>query len=97
MEMEKRALSEEKSFNLNEIIENEIQNDSEKCCSCLPKKGRKKLLALTTVIFCTLVISVVIIILHFNSGKSLPRLTIGHVICTLRSDFGGTFPPTVLR
>ena len=69
MEMEKRALSGEESINLNEIIENEIQNDSEKCCSCLPKQGRKKLIGLTTVIFCTLVISVVIIILHFNSGK----------------------------
>ena len=69
MEMEKRALSEEKSFDLNEIIENEIQNDSEKFCSCLPKKGRKKLVGLITVIFCILLISVVIIILHFNSGK----------------------------
>ena len=76
MEMEKRALSEEKSINLNEMIENEmieneIQNDTEKCCSCSP---RKKLIGLTTVIFCTLVISVVIIILHFysqNNGKYL--------------------------
>ena len=71
--MEKRVLSKEKSIDLNEIIENEIQNDSEKCCSCLPKPPpltpRKKLMGLTTVIFCTLVMSVVIIILHFNSGK----------------------------
>ena len=75
MEMEKRALSEEKSINLNEMIENEmmeneIQNDSEKCCSCLPKKGRKKLIGLTTVICCTLMISVVIIILHFYSRSN---------------------------
>ena len=70
MEMEKRALSEEKSFNLNEIIENEIQNDSEQCCSCLPKKGRKKLLGLTTVIFCTLVISIVITAIHLYSRSN---------------------------
>ena len=70
MEMEKRALSEEKSINLNEMIENEIQNDSEKCCSCLPKKGRKKLIGLTTGICCTLVISVVIVIIHFYSKSN---------------------------
>ena len=74
MEMEKRALSGEKSINLNEIIENEMQNDSEKCCSCLPKPPpltpRKKLIGLTTVICCALVISVVIIILHFYSRSN---------------------------
>ena len=69
MEMEKQTLSGEKSINLNEMIENEIQNDSEKCCPSLPKKGRRRLIVLTTVILSVLVISVVIIILHLNSGK----------------------------
>ena len=80
MEMEKRALSEEKSFNLNEIIENEIQNDGEKCCeiqndcekccSYLPKKGRKKLIGLTIGILCTLVISIIVVIVHFYSRST---------------------------
>ena len=78
--MEKRALSEEKSFDLNEIIENEIQdesekcceiqNDCEKCCSYLPKKGRKKLIGLTIGILCTLVISVIVVSVHFYSRSN---------------------------
>ena len=78
MEMEKQTIPAEKSINLNEMIENEmienemVQNNLETqndCEKCLPKKGRKKLIGLTTVIFCTLVISVVIAIIHFSTGK----------------------------
>ena len=76
MEVEKQTLS--KEIDLNEMIENEmienemVQNNLETqndCEKCLPKKGRKKLIGLTTVIFCTLVISVVIAIIHFSTGK----------------------------
>ena len=78
MEMEKQTIPAEKSINLNEIVlENkmnqdtlETQNECEKCYSSLSKKGRQKLIALTTVIFCALVASIVVAAIHLYSRSN---------------------------
>ena len=77
MEMEKQTIPAEKPIDLNEILENEMdqdtletQNKCEKCYSSMSKKGRQKLIALTTVIFVTLVISIVFAAIHLYSRSN---------------------------
>ena len=77
MEMEKQTIPAEKPIDLNEILENEMdqdtletQNECEKCYSSMSKKGRQKLIALTTVIFVTLVISIVVAAIHLYSRSN---------------------------